>query len=117
MNSMSARPPNPRFRSCAGAGPFELPAHGDDLAGEGLRVDRRGQDVADRLGDLLAEAPGREDDPGAGQGQALPRVRLPPEVVGEGLERHHERAGRAVRPEPGVDRVQGAGRRRGRRAP
>ena len=64
--------------------------------------------VADRVGDGPAEAAGGEDDPGAGQGQPLPGLRRAAEVVAEGVERHDQRAGGAVRPEPGVDRVERA---------
>ena len=89
---------------------LELSPHGEHLGRSDSRIDRRGEDRADRVGDVPAEAAGGEDDAGPRQGQSLPGLGGVLEVGAEGGQRHDQGAGGAVRAEPGVDLVERARR-------
>ena len=73
---MSARPPEPALQVVPRARPSSsFRRIATTSRARASRVDRVvARIVADRLLDVPAEAAGREDDPGAGQGQPLPRA-------------------------------------------
>ena len=118
MNSRSASPPNPRFRSWRPRDASSLRRIAQDLRGQDGRIDRLRR---------AAIGPPRSPRWPKPPVAKITRARVkasrsqvcvePVEIGAEGVERLHQRAGGAVGPQPGVDRVERAGRRAGSPAP